>query len=736
MKNRSLKHLLTLTAVLLLLLSLGSAASADAADNSIELVSIDEVACDHLTYTVRLSVTDDFAQQGYSIGIQYGIQPYFEPQSGQNFHMTTDSNSNSSYVAYDGAVIQITRYSTNLISNMTYYIRPVLISSTAINHAPAVTGQMMSFSGPANDSGFTNMQLNQSYAMSSYNWNWLHGKFTAPTKGLYTLAGYGDFETIKYIRPNYNGNGTTGREQNNYSDPLTLTFYLNQGETVYLFAYSPSGTGRASIVPGDDVMPRLELNQPFSACNSTLLFVAPYAGWFDFGFEDGSTKCNINEMDIQTGKYSYVANNHYIKFLAAGQKAYIEPRFNKNEIGMHRIVVTMAMASDNDSIEVGDAFNLEPAYQRAQFMFTISTTESTAENGYQYGLIYGTGIDPNNWSSRVTWPLDYRMRSQTVHIGGNGGSFVPGMNVNYQAALFDRNGNIIARGQNILPLNMPDDLDGLTALEKSSSISWSDPNVRCFYYIAPTTGMYAVAATGMNSIRLTDKDGQALGGTGGLSSYLVGAYIEAGQRLYIHTNNSQGNACSLRVDDGTAVLPRLTADMPLQLESLAPVWFQAPEDGAYSFALNDPQGELLVVGEPVAGKDGGWQCFGSDYALQMRKNQCLWLRRSTPTDSSVILTGRRMDQFVLPAALIELEAEACAGMPIQEAVFGTGIQSIGRRAFADCENLKMVLIPAASITIAGDAFEAAMQVTLIAPGGGTVEAYARDHGIRFITMAP
>ena len=67
--------------------------------------------------------------------------------------------------------------------------------------------------------------------------------------------------------------------------------------------------------------------------------------------------------------------------------------------------------------------------------------------------------------------------------------------------------------------------------------------------------------------------------------------------------------------------------------------------------------------------------------------------------------------------LAELQTEACRGLSIEEAVFGTGIQIIGSRAFAECYDLQKVVIPAADVNIAEDAFLGCSCVTLTAPAG-------------------
>ena len=69
--------------------------------------------------------------------------------------------------------------------------------------------------------------------------------------------------------------------------------------------------------------------------------------------------------------------------------------------------------------------------------------------------------------------------------------------------------------------------------------------------------------------------------------------------------------------------------------------------------------------------------------------------------------------ITLPAALVTIEEEAFAGMPIQGVIIPDGCTTIGSRAFAGCANLVYVKIPSTVTTIAADAFDGCPNVRIV-----------------------
>lgn len=93
---------------------------------------------------------------------------------------------------------------------------------------------------------------------------------------------------------------------------------------------------------------------------------------------------------------------------------------------------------------------------------------------------------------------------------------------------------------------------------------------------------------------------------------------------------------------------------------------------------------------------------------------------------------RYENSLKLPAALVEIETEAFSGLPIQEVVLPESVESVGKKAFADCTGLRLAEFNVANASIASDAFSNCPNVIFFAPGGGTVQAFAEWRNIPFI----
>ena len=408
----------------------------------------------------------------------------------------------------------------------------------------------------------------------------------------------------------------------------------------------------------------------------------------------------------------------------AGETIYLFARA-QNGSGKVRVIPAQEAAPTVDTIEVGDPLETRSTY--ARFNFDISTTIDTAKNGYHYGIIYGEpGTDPLTWKGRVVFRINYRVLNQRLTSGQDSG-FVPGMNVDYQAALFDDSYErvVLARGNSIHRLQTPGTLDGFIQLAEDTAFSWNDVNKKSFWFEAPAEGMYAVQVTGANSIAVVSQDNRTLGGKSGTSSSLLGAYAKQGEIFYVFAFNNNGNSCRIEVTDGLSNLPAAVLDSTVGLNGATPVCFRAPETGNYRFSLSSSEAQPQVIGA-----DGRWQTKEKQFEIGLVKNQVLWLRADRDDGSTLELTVKNSSaaaKLVFPTELTMLQTQACEGLAIQEAVFSSKIQSIGEKAFADCTELIAVLIPNKDVNIAENAFENCPHVTLIAPTGGTVQSYAQNH---------
>lgn len=83
----------------------------------------------------------------------------------------------------------------------------------------------------------------------------------------------------------------------------------------------------------------------------------------------------------------------------------------------------------------------------------------------------------------------------------------------------------------------------------------------------------------------------------------------------------------------------------------------------------------------------------------------------------------------LPASLDEIGEEALAGTSAEGIIVPDGVTCIGSRAFADCDMLITIELPASITSIADDAFSGDEKVTIFTQGEGYVSEWATTHGV-------
>lgn len=116
---------------------------------------------------------------------------------------------------------------------------------------------------------------------------------------------------------------------------------------------------------------------------------------------------------------------------------------------------------------------------------------------------------------------------------------------------------------------------------------------------------------------------------------------------------------------------------------------------------------------------------GNSYAAVWARNKGYTVIASDHLDAS---------GFILPAWLYEIEEEAFAGLPMSGVTCCSGLSSIGSRAFADCANLRVIVIPSSVCEIAGNAFAGCPGgLVIIGAEDSTAAEFAHSHGYTFIS---
>jgi len=106
-----------------------------------------------------------------------------------------------------------------------------------------------------------------------------------------------------------------------------------------------------------------------------------------------------------------------------------------------------------------------------------------------------------------------------------------------------------------------------------------------------------------------------------------------------------------------------------------------------------------------------------------------------PLSSATIHYGYELvPDFILPASLTAIEAEAFAGNAFTCVQLPEVTTVIGSRAFAGCPNLSYIYIPGATETIAEDAFSGVSGLTILGRSDSYAKTYAQQNGILFVAV--
>ena len=105
------------------------------------------------------------------------------------------------------------------------------------------------------------------------------------------------------------------------------------------------------------------------------------------------------------------------------------------------------------------------------------------------------------------------------------------------------------------------------------------------------------------------------------------------------------------------------------------------------------------------------------------------------SDTATFNTIRDM-VMKLPSFLVSIEEEAFAGILAQRVEISENVASIGARAFADCLNLRELVIPPTVTAIDDSALEGSDNVTVYGELESEAQRFAVDNGIPFVATNP
>lgn len=147
--------------------------------------------------------------------------------------------------------------------------------------------------------------------------------------------------------------------------------------------------------------------------------------------------------------------------------------------------------------------------------------------------------------------------------------------------------------------------------------------------------------------------------------------------------------------------------------------------------------EDLVV---TAVYDNGEMEEISDYSLEQSGTeageQTITVTYKGLTDTaSVFLAGPfGTPDFTLPENLTTIEEEAFIEGKMHVVACPDGLQTIGKRAFADCRDLEQILIPESVTSIGEDAFSSDDNVVIYCYADSKAHRYAEENSIRYVLI--
>ena len=153
----------------------------------------------------------------------------------------------------------------------------------------------------------------------------------------------------------------------------------------------------------------------------------------------------------------------------------------------------------------------------------------------------------------------------------------------------------------------------------------------------------------------------------------------------------------------------------------------APAEMVYTGTPLEPRVTLTRNGAIV---EDATALFGNNY----QPGSGVAIATDPATDTKTQTSFRIWDPadlncLTLPAGIKRVEKGAFQGTPAQMVVIPDGCVEIGSLAFADCDGLLDVRIPASVTVIAPDAFGDSTDFTIRTPGGSDAAAFAQAHGI-------
>jgi len=208
---------------------------------------------------------------------------------------------------------------------------------------------------------------------------------------------------------------------------------------------------------------------------------------------------------------------------------------------------------------------------------------------------------------------------------------------------------------------------------------------------------------------------------------------------YITTYNDYGLADSKRIFftiyDKKVEFAEVYTERKTYLTGEDVVFYMTSDTGnCYTIGIDDMNGERIITYDTGTSTSQYTYCFmqpGEYSSYITAYNEC------GLADSKRIylyITNSMMEtaDCVLPQRLKHIENEAFLRADIKTVVCPDSLETIGSKAFAECDNLRQIFIPKNTLYIADDAFVGCDLLVMWGETGSVAEQYANKKGILFV----
>ena len=409
-----------------------------------------------------------------------------------------------------------------------------------------------------------------------------------------------------------------------------------------------------SLLEGSNYIDPLSSGQNDLHTDQFTCFTARESGWYSFQLSGDPDTGGMHRLE--NGNWQYCDRGHYEVKLNKDDSVILQGRYDEGRQGTRKLTVTKFTPPTEDSI-VSAAQPTFIGNTGAEIAVTLNITETTANAGYRWGVLYSVNPTFTNQYGDIDamdWTQDSRSAANGLTLLTTPDQLVPGKTYYYCGVLFNMNtGEEIYREPTVHSFTTASGNDGIVALTLGVATPIPLHQNSTFTFTAPANGVYVLVSQGPGHFNLKRADGSSFAGDWNRYNspdydYKIAFTASAEELIYIHTNNhiEDDDEETVTILNAAGIVDKLTVGTPFQVHDSDVVSFTAPSAGTYRIMSsvtidpNNPQAnvEPLHIYNPDT---GDWDWLGTTTGLRtLAEDETLyfitWFDENQVTDVSLI----------------------------------------------------------------------------------------------------